>query len=244
MVNSRVTASRIAPSLGVMNPDVPSLLYGLSVWTVPVLLAITLHEAAHAYVAWRCGDDTGRLLGRISLDPRRHIDPVGTILLPGILILMGAPFLFGYAQPVPVNQGRLRRPRRDMMLVAAAGPAANVAQAIVALVLLKLVNEIDGSGGWLAANLSRMVVFNVALAVFNLLPIPPLDGAHIAIGLLPPDLSRSMKELMPHGMVILIGLVVVLPSIGHRLGIDLDMVGGLARAISEPVLDGLVWVFG
>ena len=244
MVKSRVTADKVVPSLGVMTPDISSLLYGLSVWTLPVLLAITLHEAAHAWVAWRCGDDTGWFLGRVSLDPRRHIDPVGTILLPGILILMGAPFLFGYAKPVPVNHNRLRRPRRDMMLVAAAGPAANVAQAIVALVLLKLVNELDGGGGWLAANLSRMVALNVALAVFNLLPIPPLDGAHIAIGLLPRDLSQSMKALMPHGMVILIGLVVVLPSIGHRLGIDLDMVGGVARAISEPVLDGLVWLFG
>ena len=226
-----------------MDLDVPTLLYNVSVWTLPVLLAITLHEAAHAWVAWQCGDDTGRLLGRVSLDPRRHIDPFGTILLPGILLLLHAPFLFGYARPVPVDTRRLRRPRRDMMLVAAAGPAANLAQAIVALVLLRIVNEFDGTG-WFAANFSRMAVFNIGLAVFNLLPIPPLDGAHIAIGLLPRNLSQQMKALMPQGMVILIGLVVVLPSLGHKLGIDLDVVGQVMRGITRPVTDALVWLFG
>ena len=226
-----------------MNHDIASLLYDLSVWTLPVLLAITLHEAAHAWVAWRCGDHTGRLLGRVSLDPRRHIDPFGTILLPGLLLLVHAPFLFGYARPVPVNANRLRKPRRDMMLVAAAGPAANAAQAVGAFLLLQLVPGIDGTG-WIVANLSRMVVFNLALAVFNLLPIPPLDGAHIAIGLLPRNLSQSMKALMPQGMVILIGLVVVLPSLGRSLGIDLDIVGGLVDHVVAATLSSLDWLFG
>lgn len=226
-----------------MNRDPSDFLFDVSVWALPVLLAVTLHEAAHAWAASRCGDDTGRLLGRVSLDPRRHIDPFGTILLPGILLLMNAPFLFGYARPVPVNPLRLRNPRRDMMLVAAAGPASNLLQAVIALVLLKILFAFDATG-WGTATLSRAVALNVALAVFNLLPVPPLDGAHIAIGLLPRDLSRSMRTLMPHGMVILIGLVVVLPTIGHQLGLDFDILGQLMRGITQPLMDGLNWLFG
>ncbi len=226
-----------------MHSDAPALLYNVSVWALPVLLAITLHEAAHAYMAWRCGDDTGYVLGRVSLDPMRHIDPFGTIVLPGLLILAHAPFLFGYARPVPVDTRRLMKPGRDMMLVAAAGPAANVALAVAAFLLLKLVSEIDDTG-WFVANLSRMVVLNIALAVFNLLPIPPLDGSHIAIGLLPPPLSRAVESMRPHGMAILIGLVVVLPVIGHKLGIDLHIVGRLLDHAIDTALAGLNWLFG
>ena len=226
-----------------MEIDAATLLHDVSTWSVPVLLAITLHEAAHAYVADRCGDETARRLGRVSLDPRKHIDPFGTILLPGLLLLMQVPFLFGYARPVPIDARRLGRPRRDRMLVAAAGPAANLLQAIVALLLLKVVVQVDTTG-WFTATLARAVTLNIALAAFNLLPIPPLDGAHIAIGLLPGNLSQPMQVLMPHGMAILIGLVIVLPSIGIATGIDLDIVGRLLLAIVEPLTHGLNWLFG
>ena len=228
-------------SFGTMLPDTPSLPYLATTWILPILLGITLHEAAHAYVADLCGDDTPRRRGRLTLNPLAHIDPFGTILLPGMLLLMNAPFLFGYARPVPVNPHVLRRPTRDMMLIAAAGPASNLLQAIVALRLLQLFAEV-GETSWLTDTLARAAALNVGLTVFNLLPIPPLDGAHIAIGLLPRRLSRSLAALMPHGMALMIGLVVVLPSIGRALGVNIDIVGQAVSRLVRLTLDGLVWL--
>ncbi len=158
-------------------------IYLATIWVIPVVIAVTFHEAAHGFVAHLLGDDTAWRLGRVSFNPLRHIDPVGTILLPGMLLLMGSPFLFGYAKPVPVNFRALHSPRRDMVLVAAAGPVMNIALAILAALAFHIVGDLPVTGGqWLAANLKNALLINVVLAVFNLFPLPPLDGGRILVG--------------------------------------------------------------
>ena len=185
------------------------LLYTASTWVLPVLLAITLHEAAHAFVAHRLGDDTAYRLGRVTLNPLKHIDLFGTILLPGILLFLRSPFLFGYAKPVPVNFGALNHPRRDMVLVAAAGPATNVILATLAALLFHVVSYVPAAAApWVAENLRNALVINVVLAVFNMLPLPPLDGGRIAVGLLPNFLAEPFSRLEPYGMLILHGSLV------------------------------------
>src|SRR6202167_6477020 len=174
-----------------MNGSVNLVLYQISIWAIPALIAITFHEASHGDVAHLLGDDTAWRLGRVSFNPLKHIDPVGTILLPGILLLLRSPFLFGYAKPVPVNFRALRWPRRGMVLVAAAGPAMNIALAIIAALAFHLVRYLpDTVALWLAANLRNALLFNVVLAVFNLFPLPPLDGGRILVGLLPVAAGR------------------------------------------------------
>jgi Zn-dependent protease len=223
-----------------MSFDPSSTLYTASIWILPVLLAITLHEAAHGFVAWRLGDDTAYLLGRVSFNPLRHVDRFGTIILPAVLLISGAPFLFGWAKPVPVNFARLRRPRRDMVLVAAAGPGTNIGLAIVAALLFHLVKYLPPeAGNWVADNLSNAVLINLVLAVFNMLPLPPLDGGRVAVGLLPRALALPLARLERWGMFIIIGAMFILPFIGNRLGMRLDIFGSL---IGRPVdyLFGLV----
>jgi Zn-dependent protease len=160
------------------------------------LIAITFHEASHAYVAWACGDDTAKQLGRASFNPLRHIDLIGTILLPGVLYAIHAPFLFGWAKPVPVNWSRLRHFRRDMMLVAAAGPAANfvlaAASAGVAMAAMGL-NLVLPS--WALDALAASIWLNFVLAAFNLIPIPPLDGSKVLAGLLPQNMAMRFLAL-------------------------------------------------
>jgi Zn-dependent protease len=205
-----------------MIDDPSKLLYTLSVWVLPVLLAITLHEAAHGYAAWRLGDDTAYRQGRVSFNPLRHIDGFGTVLLPAMLLLLRAPFLFGWAKPVPVRFDRLRRPRRDMVLVAAAGPATNFALATVSALLLNVVHLLPfAAASWLGQNLVNAILINLVLAIFNMLPLPPLDGGRVAVGLLPRKLAVPLARLERYGMLIIIGLVFLLPFIGNRLGMDL-----------------------
>lgn len=185
---------------------------------IPILLAITLHEAAHGFVALRYGDDTAKRLGRVSLNPIRHIDLIGTILLPGFLLLVGAPILFGYAKPVPVNFSRLRNPRRDSILVAGAGPAMNFMLAFISSLLLNfLVFFPSGTGEILKEMLTLSVFINVTLGVFNLLPILPLDGGRIMAGLLPPQWAAPFARLEPYGLIIVLGLLLIPPLLGFNL---------------------------
>ena len=212
--------------------SVLDIAYTASVWILPVLIAITFHEAAHGFVAWRLGDDTAKRLGRVTFNPLRHIDPFGTVLLPGILIVVGSPFLFGYAKPVPVNFARLRRPRRDMVLVAAAGPAANLILALAAAILLHVTGLFPSEGGvWLERNLGNAILINLLLAVFNMIPLPPLDGGRVAVGLLPRELARPLARLERYGMLILIGAIFLLPLAGRELGLAIS----IGRLILPPV---------
>lgn len=213
------------------------LINTISVWLLPLLFAITFHEAAHAYVARFLGDPTASQLGRVSLNPLRHVDPFGTVLLPGLLLLARSPFLFGYAKPVPVNFRALRHPRMGMVLVAAAGPAMNIALAIVAALGFHFVGYLPPTAAqWTALNLKNAVVINAILAVFNLFPLPPLDGGRIAVGLLPTALGRGLARLEPYGMAILIGLIIVLPLLGAQLGVDLAFVSQAITAATDAVI--------
>jgi Zn-dependent protease len=205
--------------------------YQLSVWVLPLLIAITFHEAAHGFVAHRLGDDTAWNLGRVSFNPLRHIDPFGTLVLPGVLLLSHSPFLFGYAKPVPVKFGQLRNPRIGMVLVALAGPATNIILAMAAAAAFHLLPLVPANyAQWTADNLKNMLVINVVLAIFNMLPIPPLDGGRVAVGLLPRPLAIPLARLEPFGMLILIGILILLPLAGSQFGLNLDVISAAMRA--------------
>lgn len=197
----------------------------LSVWLLPVLFAITLHEAAHGWMAAKLGDDTARRLGRVTANPLKHVDPLGTFLLPGLLILLKSPFVFGWAKPVPVAFHRLREPKRDMVLVAAAGPAVNILQAVIAAWAMHLTALPPAwLGEWLHQNLNNAVVANVFLAAFNLLPLPPLDGGRILTGLLPRALAWRFARLERLGLLILLLAAVAVPLAARELGFDFNPV--------------------
>lgn len=204
------------------------LIRGVTVWALPVLLAITLHEAAHGWAASRLGDPTARLMGRVTLNPFRHIDPFGTVVLPLLLLLMKAPFLFGYAKPVPVNFSRLNNPRRDMALVALAGPASNILLAVLAALLFHLVDVVPATmRGWFTENLINLFRLNLVLAVFNMLPVPPLDGGRILVSVLPDRLAWKVARLERAGLFLVIGVLFLLPFIAAQAGITLDVAGTL-----------------
>jgi Zn-dependent protease len=220
-------------------------IYAISVWILPLVIAITLHEAAHGFVAYHFGDNTAYERGRVTINPLKHIDPFGTLLFPAMLLLAHAPFLFGYAKPVPVNFRALRNPRIDMVWVALAGPATNIVLALIASAALHLVPYApDNSAQWIFDNLKNALVINVVLAVFNMMPIPPLDGGRVAVGLLPNFLAVPLSRLEPFGMLILIGLLILLPMAGRQLGLNLDVISAILRTVTNYVIRLLLVVTG
>jgi Zn-dependent protease len=223
-----------------MDQSFNTLAIEISVWLLPILIAVTFHEAAHGYVAHLLGDDTAWRLGRVTFNPFKHIDPFGTIILPVMLLLARSPFLFGYAKPVPVNFSALRHPRRDMILVAAAGPAMNILLAILAAAAFHLLDYApDVVARFAAANLENALVLNIILALFNLLPIPPLDGGRIIVGVLPSAMGKLLSRLEPYGLLILIGLLIVLPLLGEQFGVNLNFISQIITRAASAVI-GLI----
>ena len=228
-----------------MPSHLAATLYIASTWVLPAIIAITFHEASHGFVARRFGDDTAWRLGRVSFNPLKHIDPFGTIVLPGLLLASGAPFLFGYAKPVPVNFRGLRNPRRDMVWVAAAGPAMNLALATLAAFAFHMVDFLPVRvDQWVAQNLENAIVINVVLAVFNMIPLPPLDGGRVAVGLLPDGLAFPLARLERFGMPILIGLLIILPMVGQHMGTDLNIVARLISGPAGAIIDFIIKLTG
>jgi Zn-dependent protease len=239
-------------------------LYTASTWIIPVILAVTLHEASHGFVALQFGDDTALRMGRVTFNPLKHVDPMGTIILP-LLLLTTSGFLFGYAKPVPVNFFQLRPARLGMVLVALAGPLTNIALAILCCLLFALGKEaglftgplgslpfllVRGTAGmppspasWLAANLANGLLINILLCVFNLLPLPPLDGGRVAVGVLPNVLARPLARLEPYGMIILMSLFVI-SYVGIRAGLGFSLLGWLIGVPSELLLRFLLAITG
>jgi Zn-dependent protease len=220
------------------------LLFGISVWALPIIIAVTFHEVSHGLVAKWFGDDTADRLGRVNFNPLRHIDPFGTIVMPLVLYLAGG-FIFGYAKPVPVNFGRLNNPKRDMIWVAAAGPGMNVLLALASGLLLHVAILMpEFVRNWALLNLDNSIQINIMLAVFNMLPLPPLDGGRVLVGLLPMSLARPFSRIERYGILILITLIFLLPLIGRHIGMNLNVLSWL---LSEPVNSlyrALRWVTG
>jgi len=219
--------------------------YEASTWVIPVIIAVTFHEAAHGFIALLFGDHTAWRLGRVSLNPLKHVDPFGTILLPALLLFLRSPFLFGYAKPVPVDFKALRNPRRDMVWVAAAGPIMNLALATLAALSFHLVGYLPGAASqWVAENLRNALLINVLLAVFNMLPLPPLDGGRIAVGLLPRMIGSPLARLEPYGILILICLLFVLPLFGAELGVDLGIVPRVVGVVTDSRTNAIILITG
>jgi Zn-dependent protease len=217
-----------------------------STLVVPVVIAVTLHEAAHGFVAFRFGDDTAWQAGRVTFNPLKHIDLFGTIILPAFLLWSSSGrFMFGYAKPVPVNFRRLNHPRQDMVWVAVAGPATNVLLAIVSSLLLYGVGLVPAiSAEWVSANLWNSVQFNALICVFNMLPLPPLDGGRVAVGLLPDALAFPLARLERYGILILLLFLFVLPLVGAQTGHNLNILGWLIGTPADALIRFVLAITG
>ncbi len=217
--------------------DIEGIVRGISIWAIPVMLAIVLHEVAHGWVADRLGDNTARWMGRLTLNPLKHVDPFGTIFIPLMLLVLQSPFIFGYAKPVPVDFRKLRRPKQDMVWVALAGPVTNLVLAVLSTMLLALLVKMPAAMNWLIEPVALMcqasILINMVLCIFNLLPLPPLDGGRIAVGLLPGPMAYQLSRLEPYGFIIVIVLLLL----------------GLFQAILGPLIFGssnflISWALG
>ena len=231
-----------------MSFDWAQIGFAASVWVMPVVIAITFHEAAHGWVAWRLGDPTAKILGRVTFNPLKHIDPFGTVILPALLLFgSGGRMMFGFAKPVPVDYGRLRQPRSGMVLVAVAGPASNLLLAVVAALAMHGLVAFDGDfREWVARNLVNAVYINCLLCVFNMIPLPPLDGGRVAVGLLPPVLGMRLARLERAGFAVLIAALLLLPLLGDSFGMNLNifwwLVGGPAEYLMKLIFSALgIW---
>lgn len=212
----------------------------IEVWVVPLVIAIVFHEVAHGLVARRLGDPTAEAKGRLSLNPIRHIDPFGTVILPLLLAISHAGAIFGWAKPVPVDYRRLRSPRRDMVLVALAGPGMNLLLALVGTAILAATIAISGGAqngvaDIVAKNAGNFVLINIFLAVFNLLPVPPFDGGHVIEGLLPSSLALPFRKIGRFSLLVFVILLLVLPAISPRADV-------IARVVS-PIVDQIARLF-
>jgi len=221
-----------------------NIFYQIAVWLVPLVIAIVFHEVAHGLVARKLGDPTAERKGRLSLNPIKHIDPFGTVVLPMLLAISHAP-VFGWARPVPVNYRRLNNPRRDMVLVALAGPGMNlllalVGAAVLAVTIMAAGGARDGVPAFVAANALNFILINIFLAVFNLLPVPPFDGGHVVEGLLPRGAARQFRKLGRYSLLVLVALLLVLPAISPRA----DVVDRIVSPIVEQVTRLFLGIFG
>lgn len=208
-----------------MDFDFSALAFTVSVWALPVIVAVTFHEAAHGWVAWKLGDKTAYLMGRVTFNPAKHIDKFGTVILPGMMLLLsGGKMMFGYAKPVPINIRNLSHVKRDMILVAAAGPGINFILAIASALGFYLLAFLPEEAAlWAAHNLANSIRINILLAIFNLLPLPPLDGGRIAVGLLPPPYDSKLASLERSGIFILLGMIFLVPYVGSLFGMNLNI---------------------
>ena len=221
-----------------------NIVYEVAVWLIPLVIAIVFHEVAHGLVARRLGDPTAQERGRLTLNPIKHIDPFGTVVLPLLLAISHAP-MFGWAKPVPVNYARLRNPRRDMVLVALAGPGMNLLLAVVGAMVLAATlawssDPNSPTTGFIAANALNFIFINIFLGVFNLLPVPPFDGGHVVEGLLPAPLAIRFRQIGRYSLLVLMLLLLVLPAISPSA----NVVGRIVSPLVERIATALLGIFG